>query len=153
MITFTHRLNCTKLKDNNLVMLWKWTIVYKICVYLVFVAGVLWKDDPHVFLSTGKDQMLIQHLFNDAKRPADSVIPSGIDISIYGDMCHATRDKNNGIFCTFNVLYCKHKISERKKVFRKLLVIWRNDGVWHERSPCICTCLCLQLVLVTGCIQ
>ncbi|PVD30506.1 hypothetical protein C0Q70_09773 [Pomacea canaliculata] len=93
-----HIANCSLLLDHSINV---WDVRRPFIPFANFdehkdvATCVLWKDDPHVFLSTGKDQMLIQHLFNDAKRPADSVIPSGIDISIYGDMCHATRDKNN----------------------------------------------------------
>nr|KAG5698058.1 hypothetical protein BaRGS_016706 [Batillaria attramentaria] len=64
---------------------------------------LIWKDEPHTFLSTGKDSMLIQHIFNDAKRPADSVIPAGIDISIHGDFCCAFREKNNTMKTTLVV--------------------------------------------------
>ena len=35
--------------------------------------GVVWRD-PHCFVSGGKDGYLYQHIFKDAKRPADSVV-------------------------------------------------------------------------------
>ena len=47
-------------------------------------------------LSTGKDSMLHQHIFQNAKRPGDNVIPSGVDISIHGDIGLAYREKNTG---------------------------------------------------------
>ena len=61
----------------------------------VWCAGIQWKD-PHVLLSTGKDSMLHQHIFQNAKRPGDHVIPSGVDISIHGDIGLAYREKNTG---------------------------------------------------------
>ncbi|KAL5007040.1 hypothetical protein ScPMuIL_015846 [Solemya velum] len=56
--------------------------------------GIVWKkDDPHVFFSSGKDGFLYQHIFHDAKRPADHTIPAGIDMSIMGDIAFAYSDK------------------------------------------------------------
>lgn len=54
---------------------------------------VRWKD-PHTILSTGKDSLLIQHVFQDALRPADSAVPSGVGISIDGDIGFAYKEKN-----------------------------------------------------------
>ena len=59
------------------------------------ITGVMWKD-THTTLSTGKDNLLIQHVFKDALRPADSAVPSGVDISIHGDITLAYKEKSNG---------------------------------------------------------
>ncbi|XP_071101858.1 GATOR2 complex protein WDR24-like isoform X1 [Haliotis cracherodii] len=55
--------------------------------------GIVWRDDNHFFLSCSKDGHVIQHMFKDAKRPADNVVPSGIDINITGEISHAYYDK------------------------------------------------------------
>ncbi|CAG5125542.1 unnamed protein product, partial [Candidula unifasciata] len=52
-----------------------------------------WRDDCHVFLSCGKDGYLIQHVFSDAKRPADHVNPAGVDLSAMEDIGFAYFDK------------------------------------------------------------
>ena len=54
----------------------------------------MWKNDPDIFLTSGKDDMIIQHVFKDAKRPADLVVPAGIDISIDGNISHAYAEKH-----------------------------------------------------------
>ncbi|KAH9519102.1 WD repeat-containing protein 24 [Bulinus truncatus] len=43
-----------------------------------------WRDDSHTFLSCGRDGNIIQHVFADAKRPADRINPAGVDISSFG---------------------------------------------------------------------
>uniref|UniRef100_A0A2C9LCJ3 GATOR2 complex protein WDR24 n=1 Tax=Biomphalaria glabrata TaxID=6526 RepID=A0A2C9LCJ3_BIOGL len=43
-----------------------------------------WRDDCHTFLSCGRDGNIIQHVFADAKRPADKINPIGVDISSNG---------------------------------------------------------------------
>lgn len=61
---------------------------------LVSVAGIVWKhDDPHIFLSSGKDNTVYQHVFRDATRPADAANPVCLDINIWGDLCYATSEK------------------------------------------------------------
>ncbi|XP_077978398.1 GATOR2 complex protein WDR24-like isoform X2 [Glandiceps talaboti] len=54
--------------------------------------GIVWRHDPHIFLSGSKDLTLYQHVFRDAKRPAETANPVGVDINIFGDVCHAASD-------------------------------------------------------------
>lgn len=56
--------------------------------------------------------MLHQHIFQNAKRPGDHVIPSGVDISIHGDIGLAYREKNTG------------KCSAEKMLSTRILKIW-----------------------------
>lgn len=56
-------------------------------------SGIEWRDDCHVFLSCGKDGYIIQHIFADAKRPADHVSLAGVDLSISGEIGFAYFDK------------------------------------------------------------
>ncbi|XP_077864597.1 GATOR2 complex protein WDR24 [Saccoglossus kowalevskii] len=58
--------------------------------------GVVWRHDPHIFLSASKDCTLYQHVFRDAKRPGDKANPVGVDINIFGDVCHAASDNLGG---------------------------------------------------------
>jgi hypothetical protein len=66
---------------------------YKI-IYSYIHQGIIWrKDDPHVIYSSSKDFYLYQHVFKDAKRPADELVPAGLDLSIHGDISYATLEK------------------------------------------------------------
>ncbi|XP_069111272.1 GATOR2 complex protein WDR24-like [Argopecten irradians] len=63
---------------------------------------IVWKkEDPHMFYSCSKDCTLYQHVFKDAKRPADLVTPSGIDMNLDYMVSHAhgertlSTDKNS----------------------------------------------------------
>ncbi|XP_070565824.1 GATOR2 complex protein WDR24-like isoform X2 [Ptychodera flava] len=58
--------------------------------------GIVWRNDPHVFLSCSKDCTLYQHVFRDAKRPAETANPVGVAMNIYGDVCHAASDTLGG---------------------------------------------------------
>lgn len=93
---------------------------------------LIWKDEPHTFLSTGKDSMLIQHIFNDAKRPADSVIPSGIDISIHGDICCAFRDKNNSAAAK-----AKDSGSKIPPMFRRASSMSRSEQFYSQATSTV----------------
>ncbi|XP_064614643.1 LOW QUALITY PROTEIN: GATOR2 complex protein WDR24-like [Liolophura sinensis] len=56
--------------------------------------GLAWKhQDPHVFLSCGRDNTLYQHVFRDAIRPADHIVPAGLDFSLHGAVSFANCDK------------------------------------------------------------
>ncbi|WAQ94821.1 WDR24-like protein [Mya arenaria] len=49
--------------------------------------------DPHVMISGSKDSMLSQHVFRDAKRPGEDLVPSGLDLSVHGMVGHANSDR------------------------------------------------------------
>lgn len=53
--------------------------------------GVVWRRQPHVFLSTSRDCTLYQHVFRDALRPANNANPQGVSLNIMGDVMYATR--------------------------------------------------------------
>ncbi|XP_060562640.1 GATOR complex protein WDR24-like isoform X2 [Ruditapes philippinarum] len=56
--------------------------------------SMLFKNkDPHVMLSGSKDSYLYQHVFRDAKRPGEELVPAGLDFSVYGTVGHANSDK------------------------------------------------------------
>ena len=44
-------------------------------------------------LSGSKDSFLYQHVFRDAKRPGEELVPAGLDFSVYGTVGHANSDK------------------------------------------------------------
>ena len=46
-----------------------------------------------MILSGGKDHFLYQHVFRDAKKPADDLIPTGVAVSIDGTVGHAYQIK------------------------------------------------------------
>ena len=52
----------------------------------------LWRGDPYTILSAGKDNMLYQHAFADAKRPALHRNPVGMCFNVKGDLLYAFRD-------------------------------------------------------------
>lgn len=63
-------------------------------LYFFLYIGIIWrKDDPHVLYSSSRDCYLYQHVFKDAKRPADELVPAGLDMSIHGDISYATLEK------------------------------------------------------------
>ncbi|KAJ8314741.1 hypothetical protein KUTeg_006891 [Tegillarca granosa] len=56
--------------------------------------GIVWrKEDPHIFYSVSKDSFLYQHVFKDAIRPADKLIPSGLSMNLLGDVSYASENK------------------------------------------------------------
>ncbi|ESP01778.1 hypothetical protein LOTGIDRAFT_139155, partial [Lottia gigantea] len=57
------------------------------------VSSIIWLE-PHMLFTSGKDGFLMQHTFKDAKRPADDVIPAGMDVDIFGNISHAFGDRN-----------------------------------------------------------
>ena len=62
----------------------------------VSIEGIVWKkSDPHVFYSSSKDGMLYQHIFKDANRPADKVVPSGLDMNLSGNVLHSHGSKSS----------------------------------------------------------
>ncbi|GFN78137.1 WD repeat-containing protein 24-like [Plakobranchus ocellatus] len=61
--------------------------------HLDVATSIVWREDCHAFLSCGKDGYVIQHIFNDARRPADHVNLAGIDLSASGDIGHAFCEK------------------------------------------------------------
>lgn len=55
---------------------------------------MVWKKrDPRSFLSCGKDNLLVQHTFNDATHPAKHANPVGLAIDIRGNIALARSDK------------------------------------------------------------
>jgi hypothetical protein len=49
-------------------------------------------------LSGSKDSFLYQHVFRDAKRPGEELVPAGLDFSVYGTVGHANSDKQGRLF-------------------------------------------------------
>lgn len=48
-------------------------------------------------LSGSKDSLLYQHVFRDAKRPGEELVPAGVDISVHGIVGHANSDKQGKV--------------------------------------------------------
>ena len=62
--------------------------------YQMIISGILFKNqDPYVIMSGGKDNYLCQHVFKDAKKPANDLIPAGIALSVEGTVGHAYKVK------------------------------------------------------------
>lgn len=60
--------------------------------------SILFKNqDPHVIVSGGKDNYLYQHVFRDAKKPADDLIPTGVALSVAGTIGHAYQIKKDSV--------------------------------------------------------
>jgi WD40 repeat protein len=61
-------------------------------------SGVAWKEDPHVFLSSGRDCTLYQHTFDYASRPASKANPQGVSLNNKGEILYAHKiNVNNAI--------------------------------------------------------
>ncbi|XP_044271447.1 GATOR complex protein WDR24 [Tribolium madens] len=54
-------------------------------------SGVAWKEDPHVFLSSGRDSTLYQHSFDYASRPAKKANPQGVSLNNRGEILYAHK--------------------------------------------------------------
>ncbi|XP_022917684.1 GATOR2 complex protein WDR24 isoform X2 [Onthophagus taurus] len=61
-------------------------------------SGVVWRGDPQIFLSTGRDCTLYQHAFRDATRPANKANPQGISLNNHGEIIFAYRIPINNTF-------------------------------------------------------
>lgn len=53
--------------------------------------------DPHIILSGSKDSFIYQHVFRDACRPGEDLVPAGLDINVFGTIGHANSDKQGKI--------------------------------------------------------
>ncbi|KAK9751528.1 WD domain, G-beta repeat [Popillia japonica] len=60
-------------------------------------SGVVWRGEPQVFLSSGRDCTLYQHSFSDATRPANKANPQGVSINNKGDVIYTYRISTNNI--------------------------------------------------------
>ncbi|KAH1017458.1 GATOR complex protein WDR24 isoform X1 [Dendroctonus ponderosae] len=49
-------------------------------------SGVAWRGDPNIFLSSGRDNTLFHHSFNDAQKPANKANPQGISLNAKGEV-------------------------------------------------------------------
>ncbi|XP_013392028.1 GATOR complex protein WDR24 [Lingula anatina] len=91
-----HISSCSLLVDHNVNV---WDIRRPYIPFASFeehrdvVTGIMWKNDPYVFLSGSKDCTVYQHMFKDAVRPADRANPIGIDTNVNGDLGLAFSDK------------------------------------------------------------
>ncbi|KAK8398935.1 hypothetical protein O3P69_004206 [Scylla paramamosain] len=56
--------------------------------------GICWRSEANRLLSVGKDCTLIHHAFQDASRPMEEVNPSALDISVFGNISNAARNKD-----------------------------------------------------------
>ncbi|XP_074659369.1 GATOR2 complex protein WDR24-like isoform X2 [Tubulanus polymorphus] len=81
--------------------------------------SIIWKHDPHVFLSASKDCTIYQHMFRDAVRPADHANPIGIDINIYGRLSHASSDKLLGVSGSKSIA-SNHSQTKLPSFFKKI---------------------------------
>ena len=52
----------------------------------------LWRGDPYSILSAGKDNLIYQHAFVDAKRPALNGNPIALSFNVEGDLLYSFRD-------------------------------------------------------------
>ncbi|XP_064647525.1 GATOR2 complex protein WDR24-like isoform X2 [Lineus longissimus] len=91
-----HIASCALLVDFNINI---WDIRRPFIPFAAFnehkdvTTGIVWRHDPHIFLSGSKDNTLYQHMFRDATRPADQANPVGIAMNNYGFIGHACSDK------------------------------------------------------------
>uniref|UniRef100_UPI00358FE193 GATOR2 complex protein WDR24 isoform X1 n=1 Tax=Myxine glutinosa TaxID=7769 RepID=UPI00358FE193 len=56
--------------------------------------GIAWRlpHDPHLLISCAKDCTVFQHIFKDAKRPADRANPEALSIGPRGDVAFAAKE-------------------------------------------------------------
>lgn len=91
-----HLASCSGLVGDSSVNVWDVRRPY--IPYAVFsehrnvATSIVWRGDPDIILSAGKDNKLFHHAFEDASRPSERANPAGLDISVRGDISHAYRD-------------------------------------------------------------
>ncbi|CAG9761034.1 unnamed protein product [Ceutorhynchus assimilis] len=57
-------------------------------------SGVAWRGDPNIFLSSGRDNVLYQHSFSDAQKPASKANPQGITLNTKGEVVYSKKVNN-----------------------------------------------------------
>ncbi|XP_005107402.1 GATOR complex protein WDR24 [Aplysia californica] len=93
-----HISSCSQLMDHSVNV---WDVGRPYIPFAAFdghldvATSITWRDDCHAFLSCGQDGYIIQHIFSEAKRPADDVNLAGVDLSINGDIGYAFSDKRD----------------------------------------------------------
>ncbi|XP_019871139.2 GATOR complex protein WDR24 isoform X2 [Aethina tumida] len=92
-------------------------------------SGVAWKGDPHVFLSSGRDCTLYQHLFNDASRPASKANPHGISFNKEGEILFAQKVQTNNFASTPST----NALTKATNLMRKISTTQSFD-TFHQAS-------------------
>lgn len=95
-----HIASCSQVDDNAVSV---WDIRRPYVPFAVFEehkeapTGIEWYDQ-NVFLTSGKDGNIYQHVFKDAKKPAETSNPVGLSMSLHGDIFHTSvlSGKNTG---------------------------------------------------------
>ncbi|CAL1528457.1 unnamed protein product [Lymnaea stagnalis] len=80
-----------------------------------------WREDCHTFLSCGRDGYIIQHIFNDAKRPADHANLAGLDLSIKGEISYAFFDRKDH---SYSSLGKSKKLPKSRQFTQAISSLW-----------------------------
>ncbi|RUS90721.1 hypothetical protein EGW08_001525, partial [Elysia chlorotica] len=86
------------------------------------VTSIIWRD-CQAFLSCDKAGYIIQHIFNDARRPADHVSMTGVDLSLNGDIGHA---------------YCEKKVEQSTSSLGRSKKVSRSHQFAQASSSTLC---------------
>ncbi|KAL1497792.1 hypothetical protein ABEB36_008690 [Hypothenemus hampei] len=60
-------------------------------------SGVVWRGDPNIFLSSGRDNTLYHHSFSDAQKPANKANPQGISLNLKGEVVCSQKVNTSSI--------------------------------------------------------
>ncbi|XP_030761765.1 GATOR complex protein WDR24 [Sitophilus oryzae] len=96
-------------------------------------SGVVWKGDPNVFLSSGRDSTLYHHSFSDGQRPASKANPQGVSLNNRGEVIYSRKINyvmSNSNSCSQNSL------SKAVGLMRKTSTTQAVDN-FHQASSCI----------------
>lgn len=96
-----HIASCSQVDDNAVSV---WDIRRPYVPFAVFEehkeapTGITWYDQ-NIFLTSGKDGVIYQHVFKDAKKPAETSNPVGVSMSLNGDIFHIAvqSGRNSGV--------------------------------------------------------
>ncbi|GFR73772.1 WD repeat-containing protein 24-like [Elysia marginata] len=92
------------------------------------VTSIVWRD-CQAFLSCDKAGYIIQHIFNDARRPADHVSMTGVDLSLNGEIGHA---------------YCDKKVEQTTSSLGRSKKVSRSHQFAQASSSSLCVFQCPQ---------
>ncbi|XP_066247977.1 GATOR2 complex protein WDR24 [Euwallacea similis] len=93
-------------------------------------SGVAWRGDPNVFLSSGRDNTLYHHSFNDAQKPASKANPQGITVNAKGEIVNCRKVVST---ITNNNSSSQNSISKAVVLIRKISTTQSIDN-FHQAT-------------------
>ncbi|KAF7268665.1 hypothetical protein GWI33_018236 [Rhynchophorus ferrugineus] len=94
---------------------------------------IAWKDDPNIFLSSGRDYRLYHHAFSDGQRPASKANPQGVTLNTFGEIIYSRKVPNT---LSNSNSSSQNSISKAVGMIRKISTTQAVDN-FHQASSCL----------------